>query len=313
MSEGRCLFISALLFAATPGCAPSAEQGAPTARHLNLPAGLAARVGSEAIATATVRRVADAQRLAPAAALERAVNDARYAAGARFAFDGGSVVPVLERAAWSRALLEVFRADAAARGPATDAEVAALTALRWQDFDRPETVRTTHAVARVEKPEQDAAARALALRIFDAVQGTTDPDEFIRRAQAVPHPDLDVRAERLPPITRDGRVYLAGAVSAQASNQRMDADFSAGAYSLPAGKISEPVKSVFGYHVILCEERLPELRVPLEQRRRLMADEVAKGRAERAKQELLERLSRATPIAVARSAEDLTASVRVAE
>ncbi len=63
----------------------------------------------------------------------------------------------------------------------------------------------------------------------------------------------------------------------------------------------------------MCEARLPELRVPLEQRRQLLAGEVAKGRAERAKQELLERVGRATPVAVARSVDDLTARVRVSE
>lgn len=301
-----------LLFSALR-CAPNSEQHAPASRHLQLPPGLAARVGTDDIATSTVLRIAAAQRLPPPTACERAITDAQFAAGARFAFEGGSIVPVLERAAWSRALLQGLQADAAARGPATDAEVSVLTELRWREFDRPETVRTTHAVARVEKPEQDAAARALALRIFEAVRGTTDPDEFIRLAQAVPHDGLDVRAERLPPITRDGRIYDPSSASSSSANQRMDPDFSAGAFAVPTGKTSEPVKSSFGYHVILCEARLPELRVPLEERRRVLADEVVKGRAERAKQELLERLSRSTPIAVARSAEALTASVRVAE
>jgi hypothetical protein len=191
--------------------------------------------------------------------------------------------------------------------------VAQLTELRWQDFDRPETTRTTHAVAQVQKPEQDAPARALAQRIFEAVRGTTDPQEFIRRAQAVPHEGIEVRAERLPPVTRDGRLYFPDGAPAGASGQRLDADFSAGAFAVPVGKISEPVKSSFGYHVVLCEARLPERRVPLEQRRVLMADEVTKGRAERIKQGLLERLSRTTAVAVARSAEDLTARVRVTE
>jgi PPIC-type PPIASE domain len=315
MNRRRGVLVCALSLSwALPlSCASNAEHAAPILQRVKLSAGLAARVGSDDIAIGTVTRIAQAQRVSPSAARDRAISDAQFAAGARLAFEGSSTVPVLERAAWARALLEGFQAEAAARGPATDAEVAELTARRWQDFDRPESVRTTHAVAMVEKPEQDAPAHALALRILGAVHGTTDPKEFIRLAQAVPHEGLQVRAERLPPVTRDGRLYFPENAPPNAAGQRLDADFSAGAFALPAGKISEPIKSAFGYHIILCEARLPELHVPLEQRRRLMADEFAKGRAERAKQELLERLSHSTPIAVARSAEDLTARVRVAE
>jgi hypothetical protein len=312
MNQRRVLLVSALSLSSALFCTSNAKQGVPAPQRVKLPAGLAARVGSDDIAIDTLARIAAAQRVPPALARDRAVSDAQFAAGARFAFEGGSIVPVLERAAWSRALLQALQAESAARGPASDAEVATLTALRWQDFDRPETVRTTHAVVMVEKPTQDTRARALALGILEAVRGTTDPNEFMRLAQGVPHEGLDVRAERLPPITRDGRIYSTDNAPRSAAN-RMDADFSAGAFAVPVGKISEPVKSVFGYHIILCEERLPELRLPLEQRRLLLADEIAKGRAERAKQELLERLSGATPVAIARSVEDLTARVRAAE
>ena len=58
------------------------------------------------------------------------------------------------------------------------------------------------------------------------------------------------------------------------------------------------MKSRFGYHVVLCEARFPEQRVPLEQRRQLLHDEVMKGRAERAKQDLLKRLSALQPIPI---------------
>ena len=65
--------------------------------------------------------------------------------------------------------------------------------------------------------------------------------------------------------------------------------------------------------MILCEARLPEHRVPFEERRTLLQDEVLKGRAERAKQELLARLGSSTAIMVTRSVEDLTARVQVTE
>jgi len=274
---------------------------------------LAAKVGADEIAVSTVTGIARAQGLALPAARDLAVRDALFAAGARVAFAGGPVVPVVERGARARALLEALKAEAAGRGPATDAEVTELSALRWQDFDRPETVRTTHAVVIVAKPEQDGAARALAQKLYAAVRGTNDPQEFIRLAQAVSHEGLDVRAERLPALTRDGRSYYPEGAHPELADQRFDRDFAEAAYRLAVGQISEPVKSVFGYHVILCEARLPEKRVPFEERRTLLASEVLKGRAERSKQELLGRLSRTLQILQARSIDDLTARVQVSE
>jgi hypothetical protein len=209
--------------------------------------------------------------------------------------------------------LEGFKAEAAAQGPPSDAEVTELTTLRWQDFDRPETVRTTHAVAIVTKPEQDAVARAIAQHLYEALRGVSDPEEFIRLAHSVPHEDVDVRAERLPAVTSDGRCYYPEGAASELANQRLDRGFAEAAHRLAVGQVSEPTKSIFGYHVILCEARLPPNYVPLEERRRLLTDEVLKGRAERSKQELLGRLSSATSIMVTRSVDDLTARVQVTE
>jgi len=294
-------------------CSAPVDSAEPVAARVHLPAGLAAKVGADEIALSTVAGIARAQRLPLPVARDLAARDAAFAAGAREAFASGPIVTVIERGAWARALLETFKAEAAARGPASDSEVNELSALRWQDFDRPETVRTTHAVAIVAKPEQDAAAHAVAQQLYEAVRGVTDPAEFIRLAQAVPHPGVDVRAERLPALTRDGRSYYPEGAPPELANQRFDQDFAQAAHRLAAGQISEPAKSVFGYHVILCEARLPEHHVPLEERRTLLTDEVRKGRAERSKQSLLGQLSSSTAIAVTRSVEDLTARVQVSE
>jgi len=295
------------------GCSGSNDAQAPVATRAHLHAGLAAKVGNDEIALSTVKAIARAEQVTLFAARDLAARDAAFAAGAREAFAGGSIPLVVERSASARALLEVLKADAAALGPASDAEVTELTEQRWQDFDRPETVRTTHAVAIVAKPEQDGAARAIAQQLYEAVRGVSDPQEFIRRAQAVPHEGVDVRAERLPPVTRDGRVYFPEGAPPEVANHRFDKDFSEAAHRLAVGAISEPAKSIFGYHVILCEARLPENHVPLEERRKLLADDVQKSRAERSKQELLGRLSSSTAIAITRSVDDLTARVQVTE
>ncbi|HYQ28965.1 MAG TPA: peptidyl-prolyl cis-trans isomerase [Polyangiaceae bacterium] len=295
------------------GCSNSGDPSVQSVTRGRLPAGVVAKVGSEEVAFETVTKIARAQNVTPSVARDLAIHDAAFAAAARAGFADGSVTLVVERAAWARALLETLKAEAAARGAPTDTEVSEVSALRWQDFDRPETVRTTHAVAIVTQPTQDAAARAIAQRVFEAVRGVNDPAEFLRLAQAVPHEGVDVRAERLPAITPDGRVYYPEGAPPDAANQHFDEQFARAAHRLAPGQISEPTKTVFGYHVILCEARLPEQRVPLQERRVLLTDEVLKRRAERSKQELLGRLSSATPILITRSVEDLTAQVQVTE
>lgn len=286
--------------------------GAPTLQRGRLPAGVAARVGSDPISLATVQRIASVEGVSLEVARDRALRDALFAAEARSVYRSRDLTPVLERAALARVLLEGLKQDALARGPASDAEVAELTALRWRELDRPETARTVHAVAMVQKSADEAKARAVALQIYDAVKGVKEPDEFLRLAQAVPHDGVEVRAERLPPVTGDGRVYDPSKPSGD-SEQGFDSDFAKAAAALAVGQISVPTKTRFGYHVILCEARVPELRVPLEERRRLLHDEVIKGRAERAKQELLAGLATAAPVQITRAVDDLTARAQVKE
>ena len=293
-------------------CSRAPEAQKPVA-HARLPPGIAAQVGADAIAVETVVRIARAEHVPPSVARDRAVSDALFAAAARSAFAARSLVPVAERAAWARALLESLKGQALARGPASDAEVLELTAARWQELDRPETVRTTHAVALANNPADEVRARAVAEHIRDAVRGITDPQEFIRLAQAVAHPGVEVRAEKLPALTVDGRPYFPDNPPPDAASQPFDVDFAKAAHALAVGQIGEPVKTRFGYHVILCEARLPAQRVPLEQRRLALQDEVIKARAERTKQELLARLSRASPIPISRAADALTAQVQVTE
>jgi hypothetical protein len=297
--------------AALVACTRTGDEPA-TSRHARLPPGVVARVANEEIALETVQRVARAEGVTLEIARDRAVSDARSAAETRAIFRGREVLPVLERAASARALLESLKQDALAKGPATDAEVAEQTALRWREFDRPEAARTTHAVALVDKNNDEAKARAVAQDIYEAVRSAKNSDEFLRLAEAVPHDGVEVRAERLPAVTADGRVYDPDKPSAT-SEQMLDLDFAKAAIALTAGQISAPTKTRFGYHVIFCEARLPELRVPLEDRRRLMHDEVIKARAERSKQELLARLSAAAPIPISRAVDDLTSLIRIEE
>ena len=79
------------------------DSAPPPVQRVHLAAGLAAKVGAEDIALSTVAGIARAQRLPLPAARDLAARDAAFAAGARVAFAGGPIVPVVERGAWARA------------------------------------------------------------------------------------------------------------------------------------------------------------------------------------------------------------------
>jgi hypothetical protein len=207
-----------------------------------------------------------------------------------------------------------LRDDATALGAPTDEEVRALTAERWPELDRPVSVRTTHAVVLLENAAEDGAARALAATLAAALRGATSADDFIARARNIKDPtgSLQVRAEELPPVTPDGRLWDPSERPPKPLAGSLDVDFTRAAHSLRnAGDQTGIVKSAFGYHVVFLAERYPALDVPFEQRRRDLAHDIFARRAKRAFEALLSRLRTQTPVTIERSAEALTALVGV--
>jgi peptidyl-prolyl cis-trans isomerase C len=304
----RCVV---LLVALNSACAE--RHPAPEPSRAALPPGVAALVGNDAVSLATVARIAQAQGISLAEARRRGVTDALYAAGARADPTKRAFVDGAERSVLARAVLERLRGEAHALGPPSDAEVQELTALRWPELDRPPSVQTTHAVVRVKKAGEDAAARALATELAAALKGASDGEEFLERAQAFPKHDLEIVAEHLPPVTADGRMWNPNEEPPKPLAGGLDLDFVRGAFALmQPGEQSAPVRSQFGYHVIELDRRYPELRVPLEERRRLLAEDVYARRAKRALDELRTRLHAATPVSSERAVDALTALVPVA-
>src|SRR4051812_24949629 len=78
-------------------CSDQLDSRQPVAAQAHLAAGLAAKVGAEDVAVSTVASIASAQRLSLPVARQLATRDALFAAGARAAFSGGWIVPVVER------------------------------------------------------------------------------------------------------------------------------------------------------------------------------------------------------------------------
>ena len=293
-------------------CSDDSASRATTANKA-LPQGVAASVGRDLIEVETVVRIASARGIERSRARDLAVKDALFAAAVRESPEHAAGVSVAERASLGRSLLESLEKQARGMGPGTDAEVSEVSAERWFEFDRPPSVRTSHAVVSVKKPDEAAPARALAEKLAAALRGITESAEFLERARAFPATaPLSITAEQLSPVTADGRMWEPGARPG-AQVLTLDPDYTRAAHALKhPGEQSPIVKSAFGYHVILLEEIVPEKRVPLEERRALLHDEIVKRRAKKLVEGTLTRLREATPVEVVRAAESLTALVPTA-
>jgi peptidyl-prolyl cis-trans isomerase C len=235
-----------------------------------------------------------------------AISDALFAAWARADSANAPAVVVAERAALGRALLEQLEAQATALGPPSDTELDALVAERWTEFDRPPRVRTTHAVILVKKPEDAAPVQALAQKLASELDGSTESALFVEKARAFDAKPFELVAERLSPVTADGRVWDPDARPGQQfGTYEVDYARAANALERP-GDHSPVVKTVFGSHVILLEERLPELRVPLEERRAALHDDVISRRTKKLLESTLAELHNTTAVERERTEDVLT-------
>ncbi len=212
------------------------------------------------------------------------------------------------RAVEARALLEQLADEARAGGPPSDAELDVLLRERWLEFDRPEAVVVVHAVALTPPggKTEAAAAEKVGKELKEKLAGITDPNEFLRVAQEIPKGEITIRAERVPAICADTRGFHLGIAGAQSAGN-FDSEFTRAAHALKQpGDQSPLVRTGFGYHVILLEERLPERRVAREEARQQLFDDAVARRADRAKRGLVERLQAAGRIEVSRNFDALT-------
>jgi hypothetical protein len=303
------LLLLACAAASEPACS---ERAAPKVVIGALPSGVAALVGSDAVSTGTVQRIARAQGVSLAEARSRAISDALFAAAVRADPSSAPRVVLAERAALARALLERLRDDLRASGPPRDDETQAVLAQRWPELARPVSVRTAHAVVLVKTPADDAPARALSTDLAAALKGAKNADELIQRANAFPKQGLELQAERLPPVTPDGRLWEPAEHPPKPIAGSLDLDFTRAAHTLTErGSQTGVVKTSFGYHVILLEERIPALELAPDELALRVADDVFSRRAKRELEILSSRLHAATRIDTERSADALTALVPV--
>jgi hypothetical protein len=200
-------------------------------------------------------------------------------------------------------------------------------ARRWIELERPEGFRTVHAVVRFAE-NADATTRARAEVVARAIREAVVPVGESARTIARPPPKragdevndpvvasfrsavdtvdkdgFEVTVEALAPVAADGRMIRPEGGTLVESFARAASELGA------RGDTSALVGTSYGVHVIVLLERTPAAIVPVEERRRLVREEVLWGRASAERAKLLEGLRR--DVFVERSAESLLALVSI--
>lgn len=285
---------------------------APPDRRADLGGDVIARVtagnASDAVPKGVVAKVAAEQKVSPADAAHRLVDDAVAAVAARDrGLDGRAPTRWHLVSARARLTVDRLRNEARASGPPSDDEINELSVKYWRQVDRPESARVVHFVVLRSKPANpalDARAKALATEMRGAVLDTKTPEEFSDKAKAYPHaPDLTVVADPpLPPMTDDG-YSIEGPGT-------FDVTFAKAAVAIAKpGETSPVVETPFGWHVIRLIEKIPEQRMAFDARRAAFTEEVYAVRAQKALSALLAPLRAAQPVQIEPSAEQLMRSV----
>jgi foldase protein PrsA len=148
-------------------------------------------------------------------------------------------------------------------GTITDADIQSFFKRQGATLDKPEQVRARHILVPDLKTAQTVEAKLKSGAKFEdlAKQFSTDPASK----------------------DKGGELGWFG-------HNQMVAPFDKAAFSLPIGKISDPVKSPFGYHIIQVEEKKPGLKATLansrEQIRQTLAQQAQQSQVPLFLQEL---------------------------
>ena len=293
---------------------------------------IVARVGDAVISKETVLAIAKAQNISPREAVDLAVRDALFA---QEALARRLDVPHQRDldATLAKGLAASILQQVKAEGPVRDDEVNELVAttrtLSGVNYSyivaRPEAWATVHAVVKIAKDADDDTvkrAKKVADAIHDATlpvaartKGTTPPagpdhegQQFMDVAKAVDKQGFDLAVEFLPPVAADSTSVL------PSGGGQFDPRFVAAAVLLHArGDLSEPVRSDFGWHVIMLLDRIPARELSMPELKTLFEDHVYDARARKVTEPLLAELRKATPADIARNSDALLALLHVGD
>lgn len=154
---------------------------------------------------------------------------------------------------------------------------------RKSEFDQPEQVRARHILIAAKTPEGGDEAKAVA----EAKEKAEAAAARIRKGEAFEK----VAAE----LSDDQGSKTAGGDLGFFPRGRMVPAFEAAAFELEPGKVSDPVQSTYGFHIIRVEEKRPAKLISFDEAKPALArDILAEERAQKDADELIAKLLEAT-------------------
>ena len=328
-------WLAVLSFAAF-ACGDGAPPAPPPAVVEALAEGVVAEVGQEAVSAVTVKRIAASRGLDREAALEAAIRDAVFAAGARADLDP-SLVASAERRVLAYALMREAWLETK-QLPVTEAELAEATEVRWTRYDRPTGYRTVHVVVQLDEgasEEDERRAKEHAEQLRQALQPVAQqarrqpapeldeeamfrgavkhPDEIVavweEAVKAIDHGDLKVLAQPLPPITAEGRAI---SHDNPLDPNTFDEEFTRQVAALTErGELTEVFRSYAGYHVAMLLEITPARRLDPRARLEALRDEILRVRGLRQRRARVGELRKRTSVEQPLNVDALLSQVRI--
>ena len=164
--------------------------------------------------------------------------------------------------------------------------------------------RTVQALLKASTVEQRQQALETAQALHRELSLSVSVDDFIERAQRFDAGGFSVKVEVLDAVAADGRT--ANPEKPPRPGARVGfykRRFAEAAVALTeSGAISPLVQTEYGYHTLILRDRLPEQRIPVQDRTARLKSEILDTRAKRLQQDLLAALRQSTPIEIERSA-----------
>lgn len=171
------------------------------------------------------------------------------------------------------------------------AQVTSTFQERKAGLDQEEEVEARHILVRAKEGEKD---EALKLRIQDIAKKTTAKNF----------------ADMAKKFTEEPGGKDKGGSLGHFGRGRMVPEFEKVAFSLPVGKVSQPVKTDFGYHLILVESKKAKKEATLEQHKEALASELIRKTKGEAAKELTNNIANEAQAALAKNSESALKSLQ---
>jgi hypothetical protein len=254
-------------------------------------------VNGERIGSAEVERLTSAGDLTPAAALARLEAERLLAEEAvRRGYAEQRETAQVARQALVQALLERDVEPQAV----DETEIAAAYEKQHARFETPEKRSATHLLAFLPKgasAEQDRAARSFCESASRQLMAASDRAAMLSQLQAFKSPLFAVRLEQLPLVAADGSFVP---------------EFEHALFSLRTpGVVPTPVKTPFGWHVLIVTAIEPATRVPLSAARRDLQRELAVNKRKQAVDALLATLERRSNVSYSEKVQQALAALEL--